>query len=377
MKKHLFLPIFLGLLFNTIFFAQTSVPDAQDDAEVTIERTIIDEEGNASTVTITRKGKAVKGKQCKKIMAYASSHGYSKPRVRMGVELTDVDEGIRIDRVVENSAASQGGLQRGDVIVAINKEPLADYNALRDILADKEEGDRIKVRYIRDGKKKNAVLVLQKNLRHPDYKHLNCGYLNKPCLGVNYRSANAGVRISGVIENSGAEAAGIQRSDRILSVNGEMSNFGSQFDRIIKAQEPGTTVALAIDRAGEQIKMNAEIGLWDACGVCRLMTKEDEAVKEAVEKEAVALLSQELELMSFDMYPVPATEELTVSFVAEEAPVQVAIIDVSGKTIAKEEIVDFSGSFTKTYKLADATRGMALITITQNGKTTTRQALIQ
>lgn len=378
MKKHLFLPIFLGLVFNTLFFAQSSdQADMKDDVEVTIERTIIEEDGNQSKVTIVRKGSAYEN-DAPAIMKVSCHKSKPVSRVRMGVELSNATEGVNIDRVVPGSAAARAGLQDGDIITAIDKTPMNSYDDLLAFLLEKDVDEKIKVSYVRDEKKGNTNLILEKNLRHPDFKHLSCRYINKPCLGVNYHSYNGGVRISRVLENSGAEVAGIQSRDRIVSIDGQTSDFGSQFDRIIKSQKPGTTVMLAIDREGENISTTAEIGVWDACGVCRLLSQEEEIIEEIVEEAPQReTINPQLELASFDMYPVPASDQLTVSFLGEEGPIEVTLLDAAGKVISQEKISNFSGSFTKTYKLQDAAKGLAVLSISQNGKTTTRQALIQ
>ncbi|MDF2699469.1 MAG: trypsin [Haloplasmataceae bacterium] len=83
-------------------------------------------------------------------------------RIKLG--LTDVNNGIYVDNVEENSSASKQGIQKGDIILAVN-----DYNI--DNLLDfayqlylYEVGDTINLTIIRDRKAMELVITLESNL---------------------------------------------------------------------------------------------------------------------------------------------------------------------------------------------------------------------
>jgi len=84
-----------------------------------------------------------------------------KPRLGVtinGEQRTGPVEGVAIMGVTPGSAASDAGLRAGDVITAVNDESLSADNAdlankrLLDFMEGVEEGDRLKVEYLRDGK---------------------------------------------------------------------------------------------------------------------------------------------------------------------------------------------------------------------------------
>ncbi|HSG98045.1 MAG TPA: PDZ domain-containing protein [Woeseiaceae bacterium] len=85
----------------------------------------------------------------------------SKPR--LGVNIESVEdagpvEGVKIIAVTPGSAASDAGLRTGDIMTAVNNEPLSASSAseanerLLDFMKGIEGGDVIEVEYLRDGK---------------------------------------------------------------------------------------------------------------------------------------------------------------------------------------------------------------------------------
>jgi len=423
MQKNIYLSVFLGLVFNTIFFAQSQEPvekvneDQDFRTEVTIERTVIDENGNQTKYVVTRHEqddfkifadgtldeeaiRSVKvhcdkntnakqiiieldeddnetqAKEIYKAVVHREAHNPT-PKVRMGVELKNNDQGVLISHVVGNSAAGEAGLENGDIITHLDNQPITSHAELTEHLMTKDVGEKLKVTYLREGKESNARLRLKENLSHPDFApEKTCRHLTKPCLGVRYNSWNEGIRITSIYDESGADKSGLQSKDKIVKVNDQAYTFGNDFDKMIKSQKPGSFIKIDFEREGEAMTTEAEVGVWDECGVCNLLSEMDQD-EPIVEELDYILPASRLDLESFDMFPVPAREQFTVSFVADQAPVEVTLYDVNGKVIALDKLNDFSGSFTKTYDLTRAARGMAVITIEQNGKTYTEKALIQ
>jgi type II secretory pathway component PulC len=85
----------------------------------------------------------------------------NKPRLGVtinGEQRKGPVEGVAIMGVTPGSAASDAGLRAGDVITAVNDESLSANNAdvankqLLDFMEGVEEGDVLKVEYLRDGK---------------------------------------------------------------------------------------------------------------------------------------------------------------------------------------------------------------------------------
>ena len=70
-------------------------------------------------------------------------------------------EGIYIANVVDDGAAADAGLEKGDVITHIDGQKVSKFGELTNIIAQKRPGDKITISYLRDKKKKEATLTLK------------------------------------------------------------------------------------------------------------------------------------------------------------------------------------------------------------------------
>ncbi len=70
-------------------------------------------------------------------------------------------EGVRIDKVVEDGAAADAGLEKEDVITAVDGQKVKNMGELQGILAQKRPGEKVTVKYLRNKKEKTATLTLK------------------------------------------------------------------------------------------------------------------------------------------------------------------------------------------------------------------------
>ena len=70
-------------------------------------------------------------------------------------------EGVRIENVVEDGAAADAGLEKEDVITAVNGQKVKDMGELQGILAQKRPGEQVKVTYLRNKKEKTVTMTLK------------------------------------------------------------------------------------------------------------------------------------------------------------------------------------------------------------------------
>lgn len=92
-------------------------------------------------------------------------------RSRMGVQIHDlnrdlapyfeVERGVLILDVSEDSPAEEAGLKAGDVIVKIDEETVRDVEDLQEILSDYEDGDVVQVEFVRKGKTNKVEVELE------------------------------------------------------------------------------------------------------------------------------------------------------------------------------------------------------------------------
>jgi S1-C subfamily serine protease len=88
------------------------------------------------------------------------------PRARLGIRLgreAEVDGrvGVRIDEVPAGTPADRAGLREGDVVVALDHEPLGEDAASRliDRMREHEPGDTVAVTFYRDGGERTVRVV--------------------------------------------------------------------------------------------------------------------------------------------------------------------------------------------------------------------------
>ena len=70
-------------------------------------------------------------------------------------------EGIYIAEVIDDGAAAEAGLKKGDIITHIDGQKVKSFGELQNIIAQKRPGDKITINYLRDKKKQNATLTLK------------------------------------------------------------------------------------------------------------------------------------------------------------------------------------------------------------------------
>lgn len=97
----------------------------------------------------------------------------SVKRALLGVTMQPIDEkiakdlklssmnGVYINEVSKGSAADKAGLQKGDVIIAVDSVKVTDGASVQEAVSKYRPGDKAVVTYIRDGKQKNVKVTFQ------------------------------------------------------------------------------------------------------------------------------------------------------------------------------------------------------------------------
>ncbi len=82
-----------------------------------------------------------------------------QPKVKLGVMISDDNNGVNVDEVFKGSAADKAGLEKGDVILKLNDKYIFSEEALFETLAGFKEGEKISVTVIRGNKEKTMNLT--------------------------------------------------------------------------------------------------------------------------------------------------------------------------------------------------------------------------
>jgi len=182
------------------------------------------------------------------------------PALAQAFKLENV-QGALISQVAVNGPAARTGIQRGDVVSAMNGAPIRDMNDLRVRLAMARPGTTAKLKLLRDGKEQELpveIALLPEPSANPQKPRQN----ESAIAGVQLQDLNAqmlrelglppeiqGVIVANIPDGSPAEAAGLNRGDVIQEVNRNPVANMNDFRKAVAAAE-SRQLLLLINRGG-------------------------------------------------------------------------------------------------------------------------------
>ena len=188
------------------------------------------------------------------------SHGY------IGIGINDVTpenarffdvkkaEGALVSQVEPNSPGAKGGLKTGDVITAIDGQPVNDSGELQVVVGQKRPGTTIDLDVVREGKTMKVPVTLEAMGSRNGETESGNAQQGKPRWGVGLQDLTPDVRnevqapsdvrgavVGNVQPGSPADNAGLQRGDIIVEVNRHpvqsASDAVEQLSKIVKGQD--------------------------------------------------------------------------------------------------------------------------------------------
>ncbi len=164
-------------------------------------------------------------------------------------------EGVYVHEVQDGGAAADAGIEKGDVIIAVNNEKITRMAELQEALATKRPGDKLTITYLRD-KKKNSVTITLKNeqgnigkVKNVDIDILGADFreiteATKKQLNINY-----GLEVTKVGSGKLKEA-GITKGLVIQKVNGTQLKTIDDLQEIVKETSTSADPVLYIQGVG-------------------------------------------------------------------------------------------------------------------------------
>lgn len=70
-------------------------------------------------------------------------------------------EGIKVEKVIPETPAAEGGMQVGDIIMEINGEKVMEFDDIGDIISEVDYDDSFSVKIIRDEKTQDLILIMK------------------------------------------------------------------------------------------------------------------------------------------------------------------------------------------------------------------------
>ena len=196
----------------------------------------------------------------------------------LGVAIQDVDadlaaamnlgavRGVLISDVTPDSPAARAGLQRGDVIVALDGQPMTDSSRLRNYVAARDPGSKAALDIMRDGKKlrvdvnlgtlpNSQVARAESEVGKRDGLLLGVQVANlTPRLRMRYNvpdELQSGVLVTEVSPGSRAYRAGLRAGDVIVELDRQPVDSVATLDALNR--EVKSAALLLVSRQGRTV----------------------------------------------------------------------------------------------------------------------------
>jgi len=169
------------------------------------------------------------------------------------LDLKDIEYGMLVNSVFENSPAEKAGIKTGDIIIELNGKTLKKASDLALTIGNSKPGTKINLTIIREGRKLSVDVILgvrdeEKIAQDNSEKGGNIleGYgIELTELNNNLRdkynipSYLTGALITRVYQNSKAFASGLREGDLIFKINNRNIKSVSDVEKILKDSNSG------------------------------------------------------------------------------------------------------------------------------------------
>lgn len=179
-------------------------------------------------------------------------------------------EGVLVTDVVKGGPAYKAGLMRGDIILEYNDKKVKDANLLRNIVAQSEINQQIKLKILRQGKEM-SVSVTVSELSSESAQVAPSSYNDKMdsgsnvLAGITVMDINAviakqlkiqgdekGVVIVNIQPGSSAQDRGLRKGDIIQEINRQQINNINDFNKVTSHLKADESILLFINRSGKK-----------------------------------------------------------------------------------------------------------------------------
>ena len=193
----------------------------------------------------------------------------------LGISIQEIDSGIAeklglakpmgalITSVLNDTPAEEFGLQKGDIIVAINGETIKNVNHLRAAIALYKPTTTVSISILRDGQTQDISVMLSERSAqmvghakdsegHADlWKGLSVQNLTADLAEKLGHTSDEGVLIAGVTPGSAAAKAGLRRGDLILEVENQAIHSVEEFKSAVEKVMGEAKVLLLVKHEGQ------------------------------------------------------------------------------------------------------------------------------
>ena len=215
-------------------------------------------------------GFAVPINLARRMVSDLEKYGYVK-RPRLGITVADVSAvdaevykldriaGAQVKSVTDDSPASRAGLRPGDVVVALDRQPIENSTELTAALAQHKPGDRVSLTIVRNGNRQDVTATLGEFERsNARTAAANESASPRAKLGFDVApltpqlaqrletNAESGIVVTNVQPMQPAALAGVRPGQVIESINGQRIQSADDVRRIASQLKSGQAVSLRL-----------------------------------------------------------------------------------------------------------------------------------
>ena len=163
-----------------------------------------------------------------------------------------VSSGAIITVITPDSAAEKAGLLVGDIVVEVNRKEIGDARELRNAIGLMSVGDKVAIRYVRDGESLETTAELGERVTTT----ISGGDIHRGLDGAEFQSTTAssarGVEVPIVEEGSPAAQRGLRQDDVIVAINRQrIQSIGG----LIEAASESQILFLTVQRGDRQLML--------------------------------------------------------------------------------------------------------------------------
>ena len=130
-----------------------------------------------------------------------------------------VESGALVSLIEAGSAAEEAGLEVDDIIIEVDDKKVTGAADLRNTIGLMGSGDKVSIKYIRDGKASTTTAVLgQQQTAHSTGTDIHPG-LEGAQFSVSATTRDSGIEVTEVVPDSPAAQRGLRTGDVITAVN--------------------------------------------------------------------------------------------------------------------------------------------------------------
>jgi serine protease Do len=218
--------------------------------------------------------------------------GDTKEYTYLGVSTTKTDDGAKVTNVTKDSPADKAGIQKDDIIYKIDDTKIDGTSSLSETIRAKKDGEKVKIHYLRDGKKKDVKATLSttksvvtrsftytgpdgvKSLTVPGVKGRVYGrgdfndnindvqiFSRRQKLGLKIQDTEegTGVKVLDVEAASAAATAGLMKDDVITEIGGAKVSNTDEARTQLQENKDKNNYAVKAKRNGSEMNFTIKI----------------------------------------------------------------------------------------------------------------------